>query len=305
VNNSLAVACDSVTGSCNCKPNTVGDNCSRCLDGFYLPDPTSEAGCVSCGCNLGGATSQICDMQSGQCTCKAGIGGRTCSEVFPDYYVRGIDHILKEAEEVASPGEMVVEEEPSSFFTGTGYFGVVEGASVIEFGSIVPPVGGQYRIIVRYSLTEALRYNSTILTVTPSSFDSNFGQPVDCGSGVLNEITTPTSIQYTGWRMGMGRSVSMTLCLRGGRSYNFSMGNFVAGEEGSSARLLIDSLVLAPWEVAAAIFSQDPQTVSMYQQCVAAYSSLASIPSAPSFCPQVIFDVSTDVYDGVAGVCGK
>ena len=239
-------------------------------------------------------------MQSGQCTCKTGIGGSTCSEVLPNYFVRGIDYILQEAEEIATPGEIALEENPSPFFTGIGYFNVTEEASVIEFGSIVPPVGGQYRVIIRYTLTGALRYNSSILTVTPFSSNSNVGVPVDCGSG-LDEITTPTSIQYTGWRMGVGRSVVMTLCLRGGQSYDFSMGSFIAGEGGSLAQLLVDSLVLAPWEVGSAIFSLDPQTVSLYQQCVAFYSNLATIPSAPSFCPQAIFDVSTDIYNGVAG----
>ena len=252
---------------------------------------------MPCGCNPSGSMGQTCDLLTGQCTCKVGIGGRVCSEVLPDFFVRGIDYLIREAEEVVGGVDSVVVTDPSPYFTGFGYFGVTEGVSVIEFGSITPPVSGLYRVVIRYTLSGALQYNSSVLTVLPGSEEGS--GPTGC-VGAIDEVTASVGIGYTGWFLGMGRSVARTLCLRGGRSYSFTLGDFVAGASASTASLLIDSLVLIPTNVDTPIFS-DPRVVSQYSDCVAAYSSLATVPSAPSFCPQAIFNVSTDIYDGAAG----
>ena len=43
-------------------------------------------GCVSCNCSSVGASSLTCDPVTGQCPCKPGAGGFTCTQCQPGYY---------------------------------------------------------------------------------------------------------------------------------------------------------------------------------------------------------------------------
>lgn len=71
-------SCDSVSGLCDsCGFNTTGDNCERCITGFY--GNASNQACKECGCVPEQSISTVCDAESGQCPCVAGVGGRTCS----------------------------------------------------------------------------------------------------------------------------------------------------------------------------------------------------------------------------------
>ncbi|XP_069778449.1 laminin subunit alpha-1 isoform X2 [Narcine bancroftii] len=77
----------------NCTNNTSGINCETCIDGFYRPhkvSPLSRDPCLSCDCDPAGSLSATCvkdDNQAatgqglfpGQCHCRAGYTGRTCS----------------------------------------------------------------------------------------------------------------------------------------------------------------------------------------------------------------------------------
>ena len=46
----------------------------------------SSSGCEPCECNLNGAVSSQCDLDSGQCQCKAGVSGAKCDHCLPGYY---------------------------------------------------------------------------------------------------------------------------------------------------------------------------------------------------------------------------
>lgn len=89
-----------MTGQClKCKGNTEGDliemlivnyfkiiisanflgwRCEKCKVGYYGNALMSN--CMSCQCDLVGATSVACDMESGQCDCKKYFTGRTCNQ---------------------------------------------------------------------------------------------------------------------------------------------------------------------------------------------------------------------------------
>ncbi len=49
-----------------CKTNVNGDDCSKCVDGYF--NFTSD-GCTECQCNVMGSESISCDNE-GQCDCK-------------------------------------------------------------------------------------------------------------------------------------------------------------------------------------------------------------------------------------------
>uniref|UniRef100_A0A914C176 Laminin subunit beta-1 n=1 Tax=Acrobeloides nanus TaxID=290746 RepID=A0A914C176_9BILA len=83
--NSSAGACDRITGQCPCYPNVIGQACDECAPHHY--NIASNNGCSACACDptgviLGhdGNPRLECNHIDGQCHCKAGRGGRTCSE---------------------------------------------------------------------------------------------------------------------------------------------------------------------------------------------------------------------------------
>ncbi|KAE8598578.1 hypothetical protein XENTR_v10016864 [Xenopus tropicalis] len=90
-----ADGCEEGSGRCYCKPNFSGNNCERCAEGFYnfpvctrIPfypgvteSPTEDpsAGHIKdCKCKGPGTVNGNCDMQTGQCHCRAGFQGTAC-----------------------------------------------------------------------------------------------------------------------------------------------------------------------------------------------------------------------------------
>ncbi|XP_075377879.1 laminin subunit beta-3 isoform X5 [Mycteria americana] len=78
--------CDDETGRCFCLPSVVGNNCDQCAAEHW--DIGSGRGCQPCGCHPRGSRSPHCNQFTGQCPCREGFTGRTCSatqeQVCPD-----------------------------------------------------------------------------------------------------------------------------------------------------------------------------------------------------------------------------
>lgn len=292
-NGSLSEFCDPVSGLCPCKPNIMGERCDQCQPGFYLPEPSNMEGCQPCDCNPGGAVSPQCDELTGNCLCRNGIEGRTCSEVQDDYFVREIDFLMLEAEDDADfSNQVIITDEQNRLFTGTGFYRVEEGVSAIDFGLLTPPIDGLYDVVIRYSLEGAMLWNSSTLTIVLSS---GVTEAVNCGG--VPEVTQQTSSEYANYMMGVGLSVTRTFCLGAGRSYRFILSDFVSGRSDDSAVLNIDSLVLIP---VGSLF-MDPVMNNNYMSCAVLYRSLATRPTDPVTCRQTTFTASTLIYDGAAG----
>ena len=303
MNGSLGSTCDQDTGVCTCKPNVIGDKCDRCAEGFFLPDPSSNEGCRPCNCNLGGAISSQCDQQSGACQCREGVQGATCSEVQENYFFRGIDSLILEAEDASGVSNPVVATgDENRQFTGTGFVAIEDGDGSIDFGSLTAPASGLYEVVLRYSFLDSLTWNSSTLTIFALSNEetSDSNSDIDCQS--YPEVTVdPISTTYTNWMRGVGLSVTQVFCFQGGRSYQFVLSDFVSGRSDIQARLNLDSLVLVPvYSSELAVFADS--TISRdYANCVALYRSLATRPSDPATCNQTVFTVSIALYNGATG----
>ncbi|NXL56178.1 LAMB3 protein, partial [Chordeiles acutipennis] len=80
------VPCDDETGRCFCLPNVVGNDCDQCAAEHW--EMGSGRGCRPCGCHPQGSRSPHCNQFTGQCPCREGFTGRTCSapqeQVCPD-----------------------------------------------------------------------------------------------------------------------------------------------------------------------------------------------------------------------------
>ncbi|XP_065671411.1 laminin subunit alpha-1 isoform X3 [Hydra vulgaris] len=106
--------CNSISGICNCPPNTrgrtcepcacngnsnqctrdgiclncqfnsMGNSCQFCKSGFYGNALINQ--CLGCNCHIFGSYNASCDMVTGQCYCKPGVVGQTCSKCAPNYF---------------------------------------------------------------------------------------------------------------------------------------------------------------------------------------------------------------------------
>uniref|UniRef100_A0A6Q2WY45 Laminin, alpha 1 n=1 Tax=Esox lucius TaxID=8010 RepID=A0A6Q2WY45_ESOLU len=71
--------CDGNSGVClKCHRNTSGDHCERCQDGYY-GDAVTAKSCRACGCHGNGSYSSLCDLTTGECSCKANVVGEKCN----------------------------------------------------------------------------------------------------------------------------------------------------------------------------------------------------------------------------------
>ncbi|XP_046546813.1 LOW QUALITY PROTEIN: laminin subunit gamma-1-like [Haliotis rubra] len=71
-------------GHCDdCRDNTDGPHCERCLVNHYRRQPENR--CIDCQCNPIGSESQQCNKQ-GQCRCKPGVTGDKCDRCEANYF---------------------------------------------------------------------------------------------------------------------------------------------------------------------------------------------------------------------------
>ncbi|XP_007951255.1 laminin subunit beta-3 [Orycteropus afer afer] len=69
--------CDEESGRCLCLPNVVGPKCDQCAP--YHWKLASGRGCEPCTCDQHNSLSPQCNQFTGQCPCREGFGGLTCS----------------------------------------------------------------------------------------------------------------------------------------------------------------------------------------------------------------------------------
>ncbi|XP_029947008.1 netrin-4 [Salarias fasciatus] len=80
----------------NCRHNTVGRRCHRCQHGYHRHPSmalSSPHACTRCWCDPRGSLppplgeqGPWCHPRSGQCHCKPGVGGTSCSHCLPAYW---------------------------------------------------------------------------------------------------------------------------------------------------------------------------------------------------------------------------
>lgn len=80
--------CDRLTGQCDCKDHTDGYRCERCENGYYNLTRDNLEGCIACNCDPDGSLSEACDIQTGQCSCRKNVIGRTCEQCASGYFAR-------------------------------------------------------------------------------------------------------------------------------------------------------------------------------------------------------------------------
>ncbi|CAF1263772.1 unnamed protein product, partial [Didymodactylos carnosus] len=79
--------CDIETGKCQCQHHTTGDNCERCLPGFYgNPYQGTPEDCQRCPCPNGVSCTQLNQQQVVCLNCPAGYTGDRCEFCDDGYF---------------------------------------------------------------------------------------------------------------------------------------------------------------------------------------------------------------------------
>ncbi|XP_030896382.1 laminin subunit alpha-5 [Leptonychotes weddellii] len=79
--------CDELTGRCVCPPRTIPPDCVVCQPQSFGCHPL--VGCEECNCSGPGVqelTDPTCDVDSGQCKCRANVTGRRCDSCAPGFH---------------------------------------------------------------------------------------------------------------------------------------------------------------------------------------------------------------------------
>ncbi|KAH9496293.1 hypothetical protein Btru_018041, partial [Bulinus truncatus] len=95
--------CDMKTGQCECKPRVTGQDCDRCMDGFYNLQEKNPFGCVDCECDRGGSLRPSCNKATGECVCKPRITGQKCDKAITGNYVPTLQQYKYEVEDGKTP----------------------------------------------------------------------------------------------------------------------------------------------------------------------------------------------------------
>uniref|UniRef100_A0A8B9BKZ0 Laminin subunit alpha 5 n=1 Tax=Anser brachyrhynchus TaxID=132585 RepID=A0A8B9BKZ0_9AVES len=100
--------CQQGDGQCFCKPNTCGQFCSTCKDGYFSMENANYFGCQGCRCDVGGSLGPSCEERSGACRCRQSTRGPTCTQPARDHYFPDLHHLKFELEEGTTPAGRAV-----------------------------------------------------------------------------------------------------------------------------------------------------------------------------------------------------
>ncbi|XP_071119471.1 laminin subunit alpha-like [Haliotis cracherodii] len=95
--------CDTNTGQCMCKPDTGGQNCDQCLDGYFGLMEGNPFGCQDCNCDVGGSITTSCNKNNGQCVCKPRVAGQKCDLPIESHFYPDLHQYKYEIEDGTTP----------------------------------------------------------------------------------------------------------------------------------------------------------------------------------------------------------
>lgn len=145
--------CNTKTGQCPCKPSIQSRDCSECRDGSFDLNGPNLFGCKDCGCDIGGAISNVCDKKSGQCRCHGRVTGRTCNQPMQVHYYPTLYQFQFEYEDGRNPTGGIAryhfDENIFPNFSKKGYavFSTLQNEILNEIDVIKSSV---YRMVIRY-----------------------------------------------------------------------------------------------------------------------------------------------------------
>lgn len=299
--------CNPKDGKCLCKRFVMGARCDRCQPGFWGLGESSF-GCKPCECDVGGSYERNCEQVKGQCRCRKGITGRRCDQVQTGNFFPLPDHLKYESEEAKVIGGetngKVVQREPKAgdvvTWTGDGFTEVKDKAT-LEYAVTNVPYTGEYNILVRYEPKDSGLWKVDV------KIERIDGLPLT--SGKCQNATNAQDPDYGDFSAILPtprRYVLMlpSVCMEKDVAYVVKV-TYSRDESNSDGvgSILTDAMVLVPYEESVSIF-QGPDGEQRKKQfnrfnCLDYHLSASTPrPVLPDVCKQLIFAMSSVIYDG-------
>ncbi|XP_068695326.1 laminin subunit beta-1-like isoform X2 [Montipora foliosa] len=279
------IECDQYTGTCMCKLNIQGTNCSECKDGFYHFPLTNGTDCQQCPCDFGGAFP-ICNKSSGLCTCRSGVEGTTCNRAQQGQFYPFLDFVILEGEDMHGTFTSVTEYDGRGVaFTGSGYASFFPGQYAFTNASNIL-ASYHYYAVIRYSVHSSYTSGPEArLTLKVEAISFNESSEFNI---FLEQL--PSGSQQA-W---MSQD---TVKLFAGETYNISL--FYNSSGDYNYPFLVDSIVLIPDLSLTRVFTESGQDIRNHlQSCVQARASLPHVEPEPAYCSALMFSVSAELYNG-------
>ena len=246
---------------------------------------------------MGGAISNICDVYTGQCICRTGVTGQTCSQSVDGRFFPYLDYHLYEAEDSLGLFNFSYRYQSSpDLFTGAGFALINYYIDLIGFEPFTPPVSGMYNVVIRYSLMDSFMWEEAEMRIQVGT-ETGDGPPSIC-----QEYTGNVKVFYRDWMMGAGQAVVTSLCLRGGRTYDLVLNGFNSGSPLNDTELEVDSMVIFLVQGEGLNTLNNTGIRDQYNNCLLQFQGLATRSSAAlATCRDVSFSVMTELFNGTLG----
>lgn len=193
--------CNYENGQCPCKDHIGGRSCSMCKEGFYQYPTNNQDDCKDCACDRGGSVSLVCKKDTGICTCRPGLFGRTCESIIKNKYVPYIDGLYVQPVKKDTTCSIISKIKSSTVkYTGRQYAVCKNGQSV-SFDN-VEGIERQTMILWEYNL--GLRYSTNLTsawgeaTIELSVLSVDAGISLDYYKNRTNDTISPACSQPAG-----------------------------------------------------------------------------------------------------------
>ncbi|XP_071948026.1 laminin subunit alpha-1-like [Antedon mediterranea] len=288
-------------GQCPCKTGTGGIECNICKDGFHTYPLLYTEDCIPCGCDYGGAISQVCDKETGRCSCRSGLRGDQCNEITPSTYFEHLDWNTYDAWEAESTCEQW-SDLPADAFTGKGFrrcrmdqdliFTNVMGFTSLPFDETV------WYLVLRYTYISAMPWRTTELIVSVGGDSlTTTGDP--CPIAALTVINTIDIVLEPGERIAWMGNITVDSLLMD-RRCRYVVSLYFGDSGPGSETIDIDELVLLPEPEQFFVYQgADSDVQEQYFQCLYDIAELVTRQQAIDNCESFAFSVSTELNDGV------
>lgn len=126
---------------------------------------------LDCGCDVGGAVSNVCDKRTGQCVCRPRVSGRKCDEPLKLHYFPTLFQYQYEAEDGRTPAGSPVRfaynelDFPNYSWRGYAVFSQIQREVLLN---IVVDKPNLFRVVYRY-VNQGNEPVSGTVTLTPES----------------------------------------------------------------------------------------------------------------------------------------
>lgn len=135
---------------------------------------------MPCNCAPGNSYSNLCDQETGQCSCKPHLYGRRCNYFEEGFFCPSLDHIVLEAEDAQRVNNHSALHKSIDYidneilsWTGIGFLKIYEGG-IIKFNYAHNYSTGLYDILLRYqsSIYDWRNINFKIRNLGPIYYNS-------------------------------------------------------------------------------------------------------------------------------------